>query len=201
MGGFDVAEKQGKLYAIDTGATWISPYNDGHVIAGQGTIALEILEELNWPGELNWIAPASGGGLISGIAIALEISAQKTRLIAVQSETSPFLYSLYFFGTQEGIKELPTIAEGLAGAVENRSVTIPIIKRRVDDFLLVSEEDIKQAIAYCWYKYRERIEGSAAVTLAAILKDQVTRRPAILIISGGNIQPELHQQIISSYQF
>lgn len=198
-GGYDAAENQGLLHAYNTGRTWISPYNDGQVIAGQGTIALEVLEELNSSDDFTWIVPSSGGGLLSGISIALEIATHKMQLVAVQSETSPFLYAIYHFGTQEGVDELPTIAEGLAGAVENGSVTIPIIKSRVDDFILVSEEEIKSAIAYCWYKYNEPIEGAAAVSFAAILSNKVTSRPAILIISGGNIQPELHQHIILSY--
>jgi threonine dehydratase len=199
-GGYEAAEIQGLRYAIDTGATWVSPYNDGQVISGQGTIGLEILEELTCTDDITWIIPASGGGLLAGISIALEQSSHKARLVAIQSETSPFLYSIYHFGTQEGLEELPTIAEGLAGAVEDGSITIPIIKSRVDDFILVSEEEIKQAIAYCWYKYNEQIEGAAAVSLAAILSGKVSSRPAILIMSGGNIQPELHQRIISRYK-
>lgn len=198
-GGYETAEKMGMRYAASIGATWVSPYNDGQVIAGQGTIAIEILNELTQIKDMSWIIPASGGGLTAGIGVALESSNRKSRLVAVQSETSPFLHSIYHQGSQEGAVELPTIAEGLAGPVEPGSVTIPIIKRVVDEFLLVSEDQIKHAIAYCWYKYRERIEGAAAVSLAAILNDQVQDRPAILIVSGGNIQSELHQEIIRKY--
>lgn len=198
-GGYENAEKMGMRYAASIGATWVSPYNDGQVIAGQGTIAIEILNELTQIKDMSWIIPASGGGLTAGIGVALESSNRKSRLVAVQSETSPFLHSIYHQGSQEGAVELPTIAEGLAGPVEPGSVTIPITKRVVDEFLLVSEDQIKHAIAYCWYKYRERIEGAAAVSLAAILNDQVQDRPAILIVSGGNIQSELHQEIIRKY--
>jgi threonine dehydratase len=199
-GGYEAAENLGVQYASETGAVWVSPYNDGQVISGQGTIALEILEELSWTDDVSWVVPASGGGLLAGIAIALETSTPGTCLIAVQSNTSPFLFAIYNVGSQEGVMELPTIAEGLAGPVEKGSVTIPIIKSRVDDFLLVSEEGIKEAIAYCWYRYKERIEGAAAVVLAAILNRKILSRPAILIISGGNIQPKLHQEIISRYK-
>lgn len=198
-GSYDNAERVGFRHAIDVGAIWVSPYNDRQVIAGQGTVALEIVEELPLGEDVTWIVPASGGGLLAGISIALDTILPKAHLVAIQSETSPFLYSIYHFGTQEGIKELPTIADGLAGAVENGSITIPIIKSRVDDFLLVSEEEIINAIAYCSYRYNECIEGAAAVSLAAILSGKVSSRPCVLIISGGNIQPELHHQIISRY--
>lgn len=198
-GGYESAENEGKIFATSVEATWVSPYNDGQVIAGQGTIALEILDELPQSDVMSWIIPASGGGLCSGIGVALESTNRKSRLVAIQSETSPFLHSIYHRGTQEGAVELPTIAEGLAGPVERGSVTIPIIKRLVDEFLLVTEDQIEYTIAYCWYKYGEKIEGASAVPLAAILNDQVQDRPAVLIISGGNIQPELHQEIISKY--
>jgi threonine dehydratase len=198
-GGYENAENEGIRYAASIEANWVSPYNDGQVIAGQGTIAIEILDELTQTEDMSWIIPASGGGLTAGIGVALESSARESRLVSVQSETSPFLHSIYHQGSQEGALELPTIAEGLAGPVEIGSVTIPIIKRVVDDFLLVSEDQIEYAIAYCWYKYGEKIEGAAAVSLAAILNDQVQDRPAILIISGGNIQSELHQEIIRKY--
>lgn len=198
-GGYEDAEIEGMRFAASTEATWVSPYNDGQVIAGQGTIALEILDELTQPEDIPWIIPTSGGGLTSGIGIALNSYDRKPRIIAVQSETSPFLYSIYHHGSQEGVVELPTIAEGLAGPVKRGSVTIPIIKSFIDDFLLVTEDQIEHAIAHCWYKYGETIEGAAAVCLAGILYDQIPDRPALLIISGGNIQPELHQDIIKKY--
>ena len=204
-GGYGEAEKAGLEYAAEHGATWISPYNDGQVIAGQGTLGLELLQGLPGISESAWLVPVGGGGLVSGIGAAIDAyypdqangrkSQSKPDLIAVQSEASPFLHSIYHTGSQRGVNELPSLADGLAGPVETNSVTISIVKQWVDEFVLVSEDDIKQAIIYAWQRYHEKIEGSAAAALAAVLTNKITTRPSVIILSGGNIQPDLHAQI------
>jgi len=195
-GGYGEAERAGISYANTTGATWVSPYNDGMIIAGQGSIALEILKELPDPSAVAWIVPAGGGGLVSGIGCALQELKPRPRLVAVQSEASPFLYEIFHHGTQEGVEELPSIADGLAGPVEEGSVTIPIVKNYVTDFILVSETEIRRAIKYAWYTYHERIEGSAAASLAAVISGQVSDKPALVVLTGGNITPEDHARIL-----
>src|SRR4030042_4456779 len=196
-GGYGEAERAGIAYSDATGATWISPYNDGMIIAGQGTIALEIIEELPDPASVSWIIPAGGGGLVSGIGSALQQLKPAPRLIAVQSDASSFLYQIYHHDTQEGVEELPSIADGLAGPVEEGSVTIPIVKKYVTDFVLVTEAEIRKAIKYAWYTYHERIEGSAAASLAVVTSGQVTAKPALVVLTGGNITAENHAQIIN----
>ena len=205
VGGYGEAEKAGLEYAADHGATWISPYNDGQVIAGQGTLGLELLQALPGVTESAWLVPVGGGGLISGLGAAIDAyypdqydggkSHSKPDLIAVQSEASPFFHSIYHTGSQSSVRELPSLADGLSGPVEANAVTISIVKRWVDKFILVSEEDIKQAIIYAWKRYHEMIEGSAAAALAAVLTNKITTRPSVIILSGGNIQPELHAQL------
>jgi threonine dehydratase len=197
-GGYSEAESAGLQYAATNNATWVSPYNDGQVIAGQGTLVLETLEDNYVLGSATWLVPVSGGGLISGVGAALKerTAPGMCRLVGVQSEASPFMHGLYHFGSQERLVELPSLADGLAGPVEDGAITIPLVRQYVDDMILVNEDDIAHAIFYAWEKYRERIEGSAAVTLAAILTGRVTARPAVLVISGGNIQPEVHQTIV-----
>jgi threonine dehydratase len=200
-GGYGEAEQAGLAYAQSSAATWISPYNDGQVIAGQGTIALEVWQDLPTHAPMTWVVPAGGGGLVAGIGVALESLRSNIspvqRLVAVQSAASPFLHEVFHHGTQAHSQELPSLADGLAGPVEEGSLTIPLIKRYVQDFVLVSEREIAQAIAFCWVNYGERIEGSAAVVLAAVLSGAVTERPVVLVISGGNIQPELFEKILS----
>lgn len=198
-GGYAQAEQAGLSYAQDTGATWVSPYNDGQVIAGQGTLALEILAELDSSQQPTWLIPVGGGGLASGICSALAALHPRPRIIGVQSTASPFFHALYHSGSQGGVSELPSLADGLAGPVENGSVTIPILRALLDDLILVTEEEISLAIAYVWVKYGQKIEGSAAVTLAAMLSGKITNRPVIIIISGGNIQSEVHEQLVSTY--
>lgn len=196
-GGYGEAEQSGISYANSTGATWVSPYNDGMIIAGQGSIALEIMTELPDPSTVTWIIPAGGGGLVSGIGCALQELIPRPGLVAVQSEASPFLYEIYHHGSQEGVQELPSIADGLAGPVEEGSVTIPMVKNYVTDFILVSETEIRRAIKYAWFTYHERIEGSAAASLAAMISGRIQDKPALVVLTGGNITPEDHAQIIN----
>ena len=198
-GGYAQAEAAGIAYALENNLSWISPYNDGQIIAGQATIALELMHDLAKVPNQNWIVPAGGGGLVSGIGAAISGLEIPPRLTAVQSEASSFLHAIFHTGTQDGVVELDSLADGLAGPVETGSVTIPMVKAYVDDFYLVSENDIAAAIAYAWQHYQQRIEGSGAVTLAAILTGKVIHHPAVVVITGGNIQPEVHAQIISQY--
>ena len=197
-GGYGEAEEAGLAYAKENGVIWISPYNDGQVIAGQGTLGLEIGKDLPLQGATTWVVPAGGGGLVAGIGVAIQNLTPRPHLIAVQSEASSFLHSLYHKDTQADVVELDSLADGLAGPVEDGSLTIPLVKKYVDDFILVSEEEIYQAIAEAWQQYHERIEGSAAVALAAVLYGKVKKRPAVVVISGGNIQPEIHKKIVGN---
>jgi threonine dehydratase len=195
-GGYTQAEVAGKKYAIQKQACWISPYNDQLVIAGQATLAMEIMSKLPEKSETVWCVPVGGGGLISGIGVYLRSKESKIRLIGVQSESSPFFHSLFHHGTQNGINEKPSLADGLAGSVDPESITIPLIKRLVDDIVLISEDEIRTAIRFAWFRYSQVVEGSAAVALAAVISKKIRFRPAVIILSGGNIQPEIHAEII-----
>ena len=197
-GGYGEAEATGIAYASQTGSTWISPYNDGLIIAGQGTLGLELLQDLATKPHLNWVVPAGGGGLVCGLGTVLHSGLQHPILTAVQSDASRFLHAIYHTGSQEGVVESESLADGLAGPVEAGSVTIPMVKRYVDSFILVNEGEIALAIAYAWRHYQEKIEGSAAVSLAAILSGKIELRPAVVIITGGNIQPEAHTHILAT---
>lgn len=195
-GGYAQAEDAGKQFAIDTQSIWISPYNDKLVIAGQATLGVEILEDLPPNTEANWYVPVGGGGLIAGIGTALQTKHIKAKLIGVQSEASPFFHSIFHYDTQDNAIEKSSLADGLTGCVDTQSITIPLVKHFVDDFVLVSESEIRSAIKYAWLQYGEIIEGSAAAPLAAVLSGKMNFRPAVIILTGGNIQPELHADIV-----
>lgn len=211
-GGYGEAEAAGIDYAAEHEAVWISPYNDGQVIAGQGTLGLELLQELANLPESTWVVPVGGGGLISGMGAALEAffpadgtaieadessqPVRKPRLIGVQSTASPFMHALFTQGSQAGVVELDSLADGLSGPVEAQSLTIPLVHKFVNEIVLVEEAEIEHAIAYAWERYHERIEGSAAVALAAVLEQRISARPAVVVLTGGNIQPELHQALL-----
>ncbi len=201
-GKYEDAEKAGLAAAAKSEATWISPYNDGLIIAGQGTLALETAAQLEkfpsyTPDQATWLVPASGGGLAAGVGAALAQMNPHPRLVAVQTDTSPFMHDLFHTGTQANTIELPTIADGVSGPVEPGSITIPLVQQLIDDFILVSEAETRQAIGFAWRTYGEKIEGAAAVSLAAVLSGKIPARPAVLIISGGNINDDLFQQILA----
>jgi threonine dehydratase len=193
-GGYEMAERTAVEFSKSQNQVWVSPYNDGLVIAGQGTIGLEILRDVSHLETMNWVVPIGGGGLLSGIGAALEQVTQRPRLLGIQSEASPFMHALYHFGSQDNAEDLPTLADGLSGAVESGSITIPMVKNYADDILLVSEKAIKNAIAYAWHHHGHRIEGSGAVGLAAVLENRV-KSPAVVIVTGGNIKPGIHKEI------
>jgi threonine dehydratase len=198
-GGYGEAEQAGLDFAQQKEMTWVSPYNDGQIIAGQGSLALETLKQLPDQGEYTWIAPVGGGGLVSGIGSALKLGDDTQRrhhLVGVQSQASPFMYALYYNGSQEGVSEYSSLADGLAGPVEKNSITIPMVRNLAEKLILVEEEQIAQAVRYAWEHYHEKLEGSAAAALAAVLSQAVSQRPAVVILSGGNIQPETFQQLL-----
>ena len=199
-GGYHDAEEAGLAFSKRNDAIWISPYNDGHVIAGQGTIANEILEETPETAEMTWVVPLGGGGLLSGISAVLGNQAKNARVVGVQVESSAFMHALFYEGNQAGVQDLPTLADGLAGAVEEHSITIPLIKNYVAEVILISEDDVAQAIAFAWREYGEKIEGAGAVGLAAVLSQKLPQEPSVIIISGGNIQPEIHAEVLGRYE-
>lgn len=198
-GGYAEAETSGRRYAEQHRRVFVSPYNDAQVIAGQGTLGLEVLRDLGDAQAANWIVPAGGGGLISSIGILLARMHRRPRLVGVQAAASPFTYSLFHQHTQAGVQDLPTLADGLSGAVEDGSVTIPMVEQYVDEFLTVTEEQIGRAVAFAWHVYHEKIEGSAAVGIAAFLTGMLTGGPTVMILTGGNIQPEVHAQLVKKY--
>ncbi|HBG73882.1 MAG: hypothetical protein A2X25_03155 [Chloroflexi bacterium GWB2_49_20] len=193
-GGYGLAEQSALEFANNNHSTYISPYNDGQIIAGQGTIGLEVFRDIDVDANCTWIIPVGGGGLISGIGAVIRSLHKPCRLVGVQPEASAFTYSLFHKGNQVDVPDLPTLADGLSGPMQVGSITLPMIKNVVNDIITVTEDEIAQAIAYAWHKYQEIVEGSAATALAAVLTRKI-KHPAIIVISGGNIQPEVHAQI------
>ncbi|MFN2119963.1 MAG: threonine/serine dehydratase [Anaerolineales bacterium] len=207
QGGYGEAESAAKTYAARRNKTFVSPYNDAQVIAGQGTVFVEALRQLasmqregatdsrGSSSTVTWVVPTGGGGLISSCGIVLQNQGRGDRVVGVQPAASAFTYSLYHHGTQAGVEDGPTLADGLSGAIDSDSVTIPMLHQFVDDIVVVTEESIANAIALAWRTYHERIEGSGAAGLAAALGEELDARPAIVVISGGNIEDEIFDRI------
>ncbi len=200
QGGYSAAEKEAQNFAIKKGSTWVSPYNDPFVIAGHATIGYEIINQLPGFDATTCLVPVSGGGLISGIGSAFDHMEKQIHLIGVQAENSSYFHSLYHYGNYQSVVEQASIADGLTGAVERNSITIPLVRTMLDNFILVNEKEIEQAVAYAWFRYKEVLEGSAAVPLAAILSKKINAEKTILVISGGNIRKEYHKLICSNWE-
>lgn len=211
-GGYSEAEAAGRRYAHEHNKTFVSPYNDGQVVAGQATVATETLQQLSATGDVPaapthrdpseagvWVVPVGGGGLIAGCGAVLSDLSTRPSLIGVQAAASPFTHSLLHRGTQQGLRDNPTLADGLSGAIEEDSITVPMMREMLSDLLLVSEEAIGRAMAFAWYAYGEKIEGSAAAALAAVLDGTIVMRPCVVIISGGNVAAEIFQKTISQH--
>ncbi len=184
------AEIIAREFEKKTGMTYISPYNDADVIAGQGTIGLEILNDK--PDIDTIIAPVGGGGLISGVAIIAKSINPKIKIIGVQSYASPIMYESIKAGKIIEMEVNESIAEGLHGGIEKDTITFELIRKYVDNILLVSEDEIKNAIRLFIINNNQLIEGSGAVGLAALLKykSEFKNRKVAVIISGGNLDSD-----------
>lgn len=181
------AEMRAREIAMSLGMTYVSPYNDLDIIAGQGTVGLEMLEEN--PCLDTIIVPVGGGGLISGIAAVVKKSS-KAEVYGIQSCASPVMFQSIKIGKiiEMGLKD--SYAEGLHGGIEKGSVTFDYCKKLVDKFMLVEEESILEAIKFCFKKHNIIIEGAGAVGISAILDnpDVFRERNVGIVVSGGNIE-------------
>lgn len=192
---YDDAEREARILEGETGATFVSPYNDPDVIAGQGTVALEILEDA--PRVDAIVAPVGGGGLLAGIALAAKAIDSHIKVYGAEPQTSPTMTAALEAGRIIEIEEQPTIADGCAGNVEAGSITFPIIQRLVDGMILVSEEQIRTAIVRMAREEHFMIEGSAAVSVGALSDLQLQGKTVAALISGRNISLDLFEEVLS----
>jgi len=197
-GDYDDAEQKALELAHKEGKTYVSGYNDPDIIAGQGTIGLEILEE--FPEVEKVLVPIGGGGLVAGIAIAIKNKNRAIEVIGAQSVASPVMYESLKAGKilkSEELKIQDSIADGLSGGIEENSMTFTITQKNVDEVILVKEETVKQAIRLLWEKDNQIVEGAGAVGPAVVLenKEQFKNKKTVIIISGGNINDELFNKI------
>jgi len=190
---FDDAKTQASALAIERGLTMVHPYDDADVIAGQGTIALEMLSEQP---QLDCLCVAiGGGGLISGVATAARAIRPGIDIVGVQTDQFPSMYAS--FKDIEMPSAIATLAEGIAVKEPGR-LTREIVRRAVDDIVLVSEGDIEQAIVLLLEIEKTVVEGAGATGLAALMRhrDRFAGRKVGLILCGGNIDPMVLADII-----
>lgn len=183
-----------ELHARKTaeGNDWIyvSPYNDLQVIAGQGTIGPEILEKIPKPDHM--LSTVGGGGLISGIGSYVTAKSPGTKIIGCQPENSPEMSVSVRAGEYRKVESKPTLSDGSAGGFEQNSITFELCKQLVDDFILVSEEEIKENIRAMLAKHHKLVEGSAAVAVASLLQqpERFADSTTVIVICGANIDYE-----------
>ncbi|HXW08957.1 MAG TPA: threonine/serine dehydratase [Vicinamibacterales bacterium] len=190
---YDEAERRARDDAASSGATFISAYTHPDVIAGAGTIGLEILEDR--PDTECVIVPVGGGGLISGVAIVCE---SRIPVYGVEAAAScPFSRGLAAGGIVR-IDVAPTLADGLAGNLDPSTITFDVVRRLVAGLALVSEDDLKAAIAGLVQHERLVVEAAGAAAAAAILSRrlQPAGRVIAVVISGGNIDPAVLKALL-----
>jgi len=184
-------------FARDNGFVWISPYNDFEVVHGQGTIAVELVEQLETFDVV--LAPVGGGGLISGIAGYLKAVDPSIEVIGCQPVNSCVMYESVEAGEIVDIESLPTVSDGTAGGIEKGSVTFDLCRRLVDDFILLEEAEIIAAMRLLHDEEGLSIEGAAALPVAAVLKDRArfAGRRTALIVSGGRVDEKTLDMVVA----
>lgn len=181
------AEYEAREAAENSGRVFISPYNDLEVIAGQGTIGVELTRQLERIDAV--FVAVGGGGLIAGIAAYLKSVSPSTRIVGCWPENSRALYECLRAGRIIEFPEEPTISESTAGGVEEGSVTFPLCQRLIDDHVLVSEAEIHEAMRVIFEQERWVVEGSAGVAVAGFLKqrEMYSGQNSVIILCGRNI--------------
>lgn len=193
----DEAQVEVDRLVSEQGMTMIPPFDDRKVIAGQGTLGLELFEQV--PDVTTVLVPLSGGGLISGVAAALKARRAEARIIGISMERGAAMHACLQAGKPILVEELATLADSLGGGIglENQ-LTFAMTRDLVDDIILVSETQIAAAIRHVYWQERQIIEGSGAVGVAALLAQRIESvGPVVAILSGGNIDMKQHHRIIS----
>jgi len=180
-------EQYARDFAAKNGMYYLSPYNDVEVIAGQGTCGIEIAEQL--PDIDAAFIAVGGGGLMSGVGSVLRMHKPGVRLVGCQPEASAVMARSVEAGRVLDLPSDPTLSDGTAGGVEPDSMTFPLCGELVDDFVLVSEEEIAAAMRQYINAEGHEIEGAAGVAIAGLMKrrQSVTGMKVVVIICGGNI--------------
>ena len=188
-------------FAAQTGRTVLHPYDDARVIAGQGTVGLEILEELPSPGAV--LVPASGGGLVSGVAIAIKALAPRARVIAVQPQATATLRASRAPAPVRAAARAEhrgtTIADALTAPAFGE-VCMGVCAQHLDEVVHLSEEEIREGVRFIYARTKLACEAGAAVGVAALIAGKVSdlgEGPVVAVVSGGNITPHAAASILS----
>jgi threonine dehydratase len=194
--------REAETYALELagrdGSRYVSPYNDPDVIAGQATLARELLEQVPNLGTV--VVPCGGGGLLAGVTIGLEGTG--VRVVGIESEASPSMSTALAAGAIVPIEVEPTVADGLAGNLEPGAVTVGVALAHGVNVLTVSEADIRSAMVFSASKMGLVLEGAGAVGVAALRAGVVTPdaggKETVVLLTGRNVAPKLLSEVLHS---
>jgi threonine dehydratase len=189
-------EVHARSFAEESERIYVSPYNDIEIVAGQGTVGVEVFEDL--PDVQDIVVPVGGGGLIAGIGVYAKSVNPTIRIVGVEPGTSAFMKASIEAGKLVAFAEKPTYADALAGGIEAGSITFPLCQKYVDEWVLVEEGGIVKAMAAIHEAHGRSVEGAGAVALAGLLSNpgRFAGRNVVCVVSGGNIDPERFRAII-----
>ncbi|XP_062610988.1 L-threonine ammonia-lyase-like [Saccostrea cucullata] len=193
------AENEARSSAERQNTEYVSPYNDLDIIAGQGTIGIEILEDFSDVDSV--LVPVGGGGLIAGIARYIKQVKPSVEIIGCQPQNSKVMYESVKAGRIVFEESLDTLSEGTAGGVEENSITFPLCNQYIDDWIMVTEEEIGKAIVYMLQHHQKVFEGAAGMTLGAFMKNpgRFMGKHVAIVACGANIGINTLKQLISMY--
>ncbi|MER8798102.1 hydroxyectoine utilization dehydratase EutB [Mesorhizobium sp. M0984] len=193
----DEAQEEVERLVHENGLVLLPPFDHPEIIAGQGTVGLEIVEAI--PDVATVLVPVSGGGLAAGIAAAVKAMRPQARVIGVSMQRGAAMKASLDAGRPILVEEVRTLADALGGGIGlDNELTFAMCQALLDDFVLLSESEIAAGIRHAYEKEREIVEGAGAVGVAALLARKVAglRGPIALVLSGRNVDMELHRQII-----
>lgn len=192
----EVTEVYARKYAKERNQVYVSPYNDEEVIAGQGTIGVELYRQLP---ELNAVfVSIGGGGLIAGIATYLKSVNPNIKIIGCLPANAPVMYECMKAGKVIDVPEQPTLSDGTSGGIDHDAITFEICRDLIDEYILTNEEEIMMGMRAVLKQHHLVIEGSAGVAVAAILqqKEKFKGKKVAAIICGGNVSEAILKKVI-----
>ncbi|MGD1009407.1 MAG: pyridoxal-phosphate dependent enzyme [Candidatus Aminicenantales bacterium] len=191
----DQTETYAREQADRTGRVFVSPYNDGDIVCGAGTVGLEIAEDA--PEIDDVLVPVGGGGLIAGIAACLRRTRPGARAIGVEPETSAFMAASVEAGRLVEVEEQETIADAVAGGIEPGALTFPLYRDLVARTIVVPEALIASSMALLFERHHKMIEGAGALPVAGLLAraGDFRGRNVLVVVSGRNVAPDRFREI------
>ena len=189
---YDAAHAAAVACAERDGMTYVSPCTGQPLLAGQGTVGLEILEDL--PTVRTLVVPVGGGGLAGGIAVLVRAVAPHVRIVGAQSQLTNAMAASLTSGRRTTIPVVPTLADGLAGQVDDEGVLIG--RFALDEIVVVSEREIAESMRWLARMHAARVEGSGAVGVAALLSRGGWDGPVAAIVSGGNVDQSVWGEVV-----